>query len=116
MRQPGHVVALRHGEEFDRDLARAGHLHDRRRLPAVEADVGVGEVVHDVDAVLAGERDDLLEERQLDALRGRIRREVHDQHLRLRERELDRALELGEEIDVRRQRTWRMSAPAITGP
>src|SRR5207244_20550 len=36
----GHVVALGHGEEFDGDLARARHLHDRGRLPAVEADVG----------------------------------------------------------------------------
>ncbi len=96
-----HVVALRHREELDRDVARAFDLHDRRRLPAVERDVRIREIVHDVDAVLAGERDDLLEERQLDALRRRIRREVDDEHLRLRKAHLDRLLELGEEIDVR---------------
>ena len=99
-----HVVALGHGEEFDGDVARARHLHDRRRLPAVEADVGVGEVVHDVDAVFPRQLDDLLEERQLDALRGRIRREIDDEHLRLREAHLDRVLEFGEEIHARRQR------------
>src|SRR5690606_10540397 len=46
-----HVVALAHGEELDRDVARAGHLHDRRRLVAVEDDVGIGEVVHHQDVV-----------------------------------------------------------------
>jgi hypothetical protein len=71
MRQPCHVVALRHGEELDRHVLRARHLHDRGRLPAVERDVGVGEVVHHEDAVLAGERDDFLEEVELDALGGR---------------------------------------------
>ena len=50
------------------------------------------------------ERDDLLEERQLDALRRRIRRKIDDEHLRLREAHLDRVLELGEEVDVRRHR------------
>jgi hypothetical protein len=76
------------------------HLHDRRRLPAVEHDVGVREVVDDVDAVLTRKRDDLLEERQLDALRRRVRREVDDQHLRLREAGVDRLLQLREEVDV----------------
>src|SRR5438552_3705149 len=47
-----HVVALRHGEELDRDVARAGHLHDRGRLVAVERDVGVGKVVNDQDVML----------------------------------------------------------------
>ena len=51
-------------EELDRDVARARHLHDRRRLPAVEHDVGVREVVHHQDVVLARERDDPLEERR----------------------------------------------------
>ena len=100
----GHVIALRQREKFDCNFPGPRHLHDRRRLPAIEADVGVGEVVDDIDAMLAGERDDLLEERQLDALRGRIRRKIEDQHLGLRERELDRVLELGEEIDSRRER------------
>ncbi len=60
--------------------------------------------MHDVDAVLARELNDLLEERQLDTLRGRIGREIDDEHPRLGEGELDRLLELGEEIDIGRQR------------
>ena len=98
----GHVVALRHGEELDRHVARARHLHDRRRLVVVEHDVGVGEVVHHQDVVLPRQRDDFLEELQIDALRGRIRREAEDQHLRLGRELADRALELGEEVDARR--------------
>src|SRR5258706_1125595 len=35
----GHVVALRHREELDRDIAHALDLHDRRRLPPVEGHV-----------------------------------------------------------------------------
>ena len=59
----GHVVALRQGEELDRDVLRARHLHDRRRLVAVEDDVGIGEVVHDDRCrARAAERDDALEE------------------------------------------------------
>ncbi len=81
---------------------RARHLHDRGRLQAVEGDVGVREVVHDVDAVAARERDHALEELEVDALRGRIAGEAEDHHLRLRERLADRALELGEEVHARR--------------
>src|SRR3546814_18546084 len=44
----------------------------------------------------------LLEEIQINALRGRIAREVQDQHLRRRPRFLDRLLQFLEEVDVRR--------------
>ena len=93
-----HVVALGHREELDRDVARTGYLHDRRRAIAVEGDVGIGEVVHDIDFMATGDVDDLLEERQVDALAGRVRREVQDQHLRLRVRLLHRTVEFVEEI------------------
>jgi hypothetical protein len=59
--------------------------------------------VHHPDPVLAGDVDDLLEEVQLHALGGRIAREVQHQHLGLRPGVLDRALQLLEEVHVRRQ-------------
>ena len=99
-----HVVAFRHREELDGDIARTRHLHDRRRFPAVEANVGVREIVHDVDTIFARQGDDLFEERQLNALRGRIRGEIQNEHPRLGKAHLDRVLELGEEIDSRRER------------
>ena len=64
----GHVVALRQSEELDGDVFGAGNLEDAGRLVAVEGDVGVGEVVDEIEAVLAGELDEAREERQVDAL------------------------------------------------
>src|SRR5689334_10157524 len=40
----GHVVALRHGEELDSDLACTRHLQDRRRLVSIEHDVCIREI------------------------------------------------------------------------
>ncbi len=77
-------------------------LHDRRRFPAVEGDVGVSEVVDDDDAVLARERDHLLEEVELDTLGGGIGRKPEDHHLGLGDELADRALGLGEEVHARR--------------
>ncbi len=79
-----HVVALRQREELDADVLRARHLQEARRLVAVEDEVGVGEVVHDQQLVLARELDDALEEGEVDDLGGRVVREVEDQQLRLR--------------------------------
>ena len=59
----GHVVALRQREELDRDIFGAGNLHDAGRLVAVEGDVGVGEVLDEIEAVLAGKLDEAREER-----------------------------------------------------
>jgi hypothetical protein len=53
--------------------------------------------------VLGGDVDDLLEEIQLDALRRRVPRKVQDQHLRLGPGVLNGALQLLEEVHVRRQ-------------
>ena len=80
----GHVVALAHGEKFNRHIARPGDLHDGRRLPAVEADVGVRQIVHDLDSVLLRQATTRLEKRKFDALRGRIAGKAQDHHLRLR--------------------------------
>ena len=79
-----HVVALREREELDADVLGARHLQEARRLVAVEAEVGVGEVVHHQHVVLARELDDALEEGEVDDLGGRVVREVEDQQLRLR--------------------------------
>src|SRR3546814_4646534 len=46
-----------------------------RRLVAVEHDVGICQIVHQPDFVLAADRNHLLEEIQINALRGRIRSE-----------------------------------------
>src|SRR6058998_1665053 len=58
----GHVVRLRGREDLDADLARPRHLEERGRLITVEGEVGVGEVVHDHQTMLAREVDDLHEE------------------------------------------------------
>src|SRR3712207_8464633 len=51
----GHREGLGHRVQLDGDLLGALGLEDGGRLVAVEAEVGVGEVVHDDDALLAGE-------------------------------------------------------------
>ena len=61
------------------------------------------------------ERDDLLEERQLDALRGRVRREADDQHLRLRDDSRIVRSSSAKKSTSGVMRTERMSAPAMTG-
>ena len=48
-----HVVAFRHGEDLHGDILGAFHLQDAGRLIAVEAQVGVGEIVDDHGAVVA---------------------------------------------------------------
>ena len=94
----GHVVALRQGEELDGDVFGAGDLEDAGRLVSVEAEVGVGEVVDEVESVLAGERDEAREEGQVDALRGGVRREVDDEGLGARGHARDEVFELGEKL------------------
>ena len=42
----GHVVALLSVKNSDRHVLAPEHLHDGQRLPAVEHDVGIGQVVH----------------------------------------------------------------------
>ena len=68
----GHVVGLRQSEELDSYIFGAGDLEDTGRLVSVEAEVGVGEVVDEVEAILAGEGDEAREEGQLDGLGGGV--------------------------------------------
>ena len=63
------------------DVLGARDRQEARGLVAVEADVAVGEVVDDEEAVLLGQRDDLLEERRLDDRGRRVVRVVEDQDL-----------------------------------
>ncbi|MNZ59380.1 hypothetical protein D3C78_774180 [compost metagenome] len=99
-----HVVTLGQGEELHRDVFGTWHLHDRRRLPTVVNDVGVGQIVDDQHIVLLGQCHNTLEEIQLDALRRRVRGEAKNHHLRLGDRLADRPLKLVEEVHTRHQR------------
>ena len=65
--------------QLDRDLLGTGNLEDRGRPVAVEAKVGVGEVVHHHKLVLLRELDEPLHERKVDA-RGRwiVRERAHE--------------------------------------
>ena len=56
----GHRIALRHGEELDRHLARARNLEDAGRWAAVEHQVGVGQVGDHPDVLALRQRHDLL--------------------------------------------------------
>src|SRR6185437_12977448 len=58
----GHVVALRQSEELDGDFLGAGDLKDARRPVAIEGNVGVGDVVDEVEAILACQLDEPGEE------------------------------------------------------
>ena len=76
----GHRERLGHRVELDGALLGPLGLEDRRRLEAVEAELGVGVVVDDDDVVLAGEVDELLEEVEVDARGGRVVRERQHDH------------------------------------
>ena len=71
----GHRERLRHRVQLDRALLGPLGLQDRRRLVAVEAELGVGVVVDEHDLVLAGEVDHPLHEVEVDARGGRVVRE-----------------------------------------
>ena len=99
-----HVVALGEREELDPDVLRARHLEERGRHVAVEAEVGVGEVVHHQALVLARKRDDATEEVELDHLGGGVVREVDDEGLRLGPGGAHRVLEARQEVGARQER------------
>ena len=86
-----HVVALRQREDLDGDFLGALHLQNAGRPVAVEAQVGVGEIVHHHGAVMARQADDLLEEIEVHALRRGIVRERNQDH---RGGFVDRAVEV----------------------
>ena len=121
----GHGEALGHRVQLDGALLGPLGLQDGGRVVAVEADVGVGEVVHDDHLPLPAEVDDALHEVEVDARAGRVVGEGDDEHAGLRPADLPRRLEAVEEVAgvvlctrVGRLRigTWRRSAPANSGP
>ena len=75
-----------------------GHLEDRRRVVAVEAEVGVREVVDEQHLVLAGEVDHPLHEREVDARGRRVVRERQHDDLRPRPRVLPGLEQVLEEV------------------
>ena len=93
----GHRVGFRHRREFNRNVVGAGDLQQRRRRIVVEIDFGVSEIRQHDDVVLLGERDKILVEIERRYVSGRVGRIAHHQHLRLRDRVLDRTLDGMEE-------------------
>ena len=78
-----HIVALGQGVKLYRDVFGAFHLQNRGRLITVVNQIGVGQILHHPDFVLAGDLDDFLEEFEFHAMGGGIRGEIQHQHLRL---------------------------------
>ena len=91
-------------KDLDADFLGAVHLQHAGRLVAVEAEIGVREIVHHHGAVMRGQPDDLLEEIQIHALRRRIVRERNQDHLRRFGRLLIQVVERLEKIRRRRHR------------
>src|SRR5690606_40348699 len=77
----GHVIALAHGEELDRNIAGALNLQDGGRDVTIESDVGVGQIMHDENIVLACQFNDALKERNIYTLGRRIAGESQYHHL-----------------------------------
>lgn len=97
----GHVVALAHGEELNGDVLSTWHLHDGRSLEAVIDDVGVSQVMNNVDAVLLGKRNEFFKEVEIYALGGRVAREAQNHKFGFRSRFRNSSFEFAEEIDAR---------------
>ena len=75
-----------------------GTSSTRGRLVAVEGEIGVGEVVDEVESVLPGQFDKPRQKRQVDALGCRVRREVDDERLGPRRHARNQVLKLREEL------------------
>src|SRR3546814_11426363 len=86
--------------ELDRALLGPLGLEDRGRVPAVEAELGVGVVVDDDDLVLASEVDELLEEVEVDAGGGGVVGERAHDHARPGPRVLEGVADPPEELPV----------------
>ena len=97
----GHRIALRHREELDGDVARAVDLEDARRRLSVVHQIRVREIGDHPQRFALGQRDDLLEEREIDDGAGRVVREVHDQALGLARRARERLFDLGVRVAAR---------------
>src|SRR5213593_3291029 len=99
-----HVVALGQGEELHTHVPGARDLEKARGLVPIEDDVRIGQVVGHIDVVFLREGHHLLEERQVHDGRGRIVREVEDQHLGTWQRAAIGLHQVLEEIAVLAQR------------
>ena len=77
----GHVVTLGHGEDLDGHFFGALHLQDAGRLVAIEAEVGIGEIVNDERAVAAGHGHDLAKEIEFHAGGGGVVRKRDEDQL-----------------------------------
>src|ERR1019366_4703359 len=93
----GHIVGLGEREELDGDVLGARDFEDGGGAVAVEDQVGIGEVVDDVDAEFLAQRHQALEEGEIDALGGGVGGEVEDEQLGAGVHARQFALEGGEE-------------------
>ena len=83
---------------------------------AVEGEVGVREVVHDDDLVLAREGDDTLHEVELDGRRGRVVRERQHDHARPGRASSHACSRFSKRFSSGPIGTWKTLAPASIGP
>ena len=95
---PRHREALRHRIQLHCAFERTFGLENAGRLMAVEADVGVGVVMHHDHLVLAAEIDHALHERKINSCARRIVRERNHEHARLRPADVPRGFQAVHEV------------------
>jgi hypothetical protein len=119
-----HVVALRESEKFHRDIFRAWDFHDRGRAIAIEDQVGIGEVMEEIDLLGAAEGDDTFEEFARNGLRRGIRGKVKEKHLRPRTHRRQLVLQAIEKTvgiihlnghDLRASNGWTVNVDGVAG-
>ncbi|CNU33105.1 Uncharacterised protein [Salmonella enterica subsp. enterica serovar Bovismorbificans] len=93
-----HIIAFRQCEKFNRHVARAGHLHNGWRFPAVVHDIGIRQIVHYQHIITFSQSDHFFKKFQFDALSRRVRRKTQNHHFRFRITFANSALQLVEEI------------------
>ena len=110
-----HREGLRQAVQLDRAVERPVGGEHRRRLVAVEGDVGVGEVVHEHELALARQVDELLHQLGRRDRGRRVVRERDDHHARRRLRGTDGLLDRRRARRRRRCGAWMTVAPASRG-
>ncbi len=99
-----HVVAFRQREKLHADLLRLRNLQQTWRLIAVKNQIGVGQIMHDHQLVLARKGHNLLEKTQIDHPRGRVVGKTENQHLGTRHRLLIGGPHVGQKVALLPQR------------